>query len=398
MNEMKLADVTVPEGALYGVETVRCLQNLTCSPFKMSSCPELIESLALVKKAAARANLVSGVIEARVCDLIGAACDEVVSHRHDEQFPVDMLHGGGSIAFNQNMNEVLASVASRLGNASIDAKKQVNASQSTADSCSTAFRLALLGASEKLNRAIVECLEILEQKDRQYQTVQTVARTCLQDAMVVSISSYFSGWRGALERRRERLEAAAEQLHRVNLGGTVIGDGAGADPVYRLHVVPILSELSGRELLLRECLFDAAQNCDDINELSSALSQLAEFLVKMCCDLRLLSSGPNFGFAELQLPAVQNGSSFFVNKSNPVVPETLLQACFHVLGNHRSAQAAIEHCELHLNVFESGVFFHVLQSLNILCAAITLFNNKCLRELTVNEPRCTDMVDQFRRR
>lgn len=394
---MILKDVTVPDGALYGVETVRCLQNLTCSPFKMASCPELIEALACVKKAAARANFSCGVIDAPSADAIDLACDDVIAHRYDEQFPVDMLHGGGSIAFNQNMNEVLATVSSRLGGISVEAKKHVNASQSTADSCSTAFRLALLTAAAKLDLALSECVSTLKSKCDAYDAVVTVARTCLQDAMIVSVASYFSGWQSALERRRKRVAQAADQLHNVNLGGTVIGDGAGARPEYRTKVVSMLSEVTGRKLTLRENLFDAAQNSDDIGELSAALSQLVEFLVKMCSDLRLLSSGPRFGFSEISLPAVQNGSSFFSNKNNPVVPETLLQACFHVMGNHRAAQAAVEHAELSLNVFESGAFFHVLQSLKILEAAMVLFNDKCLRELSVNETRCAEMVTQFNR-
>lgn len=392
---MILADVTVPEGALYGVETVRCLQNLTCSPFKLASCPELIESLSYVKKAAARANVACGVIDEPVADAICRACDEVIAHQYDAQFPVDMLHGGGSIAFNQNMNEVLSTVASRLGRIPVEAKKHVNASQSTADSCSTAFRLALLTASAKLDRALIECVATLKIKSDYYDSVDTVARTCLQDAMVVSVSSYFSGWRAALDRRRQRIEQAADQLRQVNLGGTVIGDGAGAQPAYRQNIMSILSEVTARNLTLRENLFDAAQNSDDICELSAALNQLVEFLVKMCSDLRLLSSGPRFGFSEICLPAVQNGSSFFSNKNNPVVPETILQACFHVMGNHRAAQAAVEHAELSLNVFESGAFFHVLQSINILGAAMVLFNEKCLREMSVNETRCAEMVTQF---
>ena len=393
----KFAPVEVPDGALYGAETVRCLQNLSCSPFKMSACPELIEGLAAVKKAAALANRAAGVIDDSICQRICAACDQVIGHRHDREFPVDMLHGGGSIAFNQNMNEVLASLASAGEDSDVavcvlDAKVHVNASQSTADSCATAFRLAILIAAADLQAALSAVIDCLESKSTHYALQLTVARTCLQDAMPVPIASMFTAWSAGLQRRKERLSETVGRLKRVNLGGTVIGSGQGAPLAYREQVVQFLALVTGKPFVLRDNLYDAAQNADDLGEVSSALCQLAEMLIKVCADLRLLSSGPQFGFSELKLPAVQNGSSFFANKNNPVVPETVLQACFHVLGNHRAGQAALEHAELNLNVFESGLFFHTIQSISILRSALVLLNDRCLRDLTVNEQLCADMV------
>ncbi len=397
LQKNQFAAVSIPKGALYGAQTVRCLQNLSCSSYKLSSYPLLIKALARVKKAAALANEQAGVIQMVVCQSICAACDEVIELKHCHQFPVDMLHGGGSIAFNQNMNEVLASLATLNSGTTIDRidpKIHVNASQSTADSCSTAFRLALLEASEQLIAVLHGINGVLAQKSEQYAATVTVARTCLQDAMPVQISSMFSGWSSVLHRREHRLVAALNGLHRINLGGTVIGSGQGASASYRGKVVSVLNQLSGREFSLREDLYDAAQNCDDIGEVSSALCQLAEVLIKICSDLRLLSSGPNFGFGEIALPAVQEGSSFFSNKNNPVVPETVLQACFHVLGNHRAVQATLEHAELNLNVFESGAFFHTLESLLIMQSALDLLLDKCLRNITVNQAKCAEMLRQ----
>lgn len=387
------------ESVLYGQQTERCLENLSCSSFKFSHYPQLIRALALVKKAAALANQAACVLDEQTCSRICIACDEILEHRHDLQFPVDMLHGGGSIAFNQNMNEVVATIASRaqFGDAMvIDAKKHVNASQSTADSCSTAFRLALLDAAGPLVEVLESICELLLSKENENAQTITVARTCLQDAMTVSISSAFAGWRCAVARRSQRIKCNLEQLHSVNIGGTVIGSGEGAPEEYRRCVLPILAQLSNLSLNHRDNLYDAAQNCDDIAELSSSLSLLAEVLIKVCSDLRLLSSGPRFGFGELSLPAVQDGSSFFLNKNNPVVPETVLQACFHVLGNHRSVTAALEHAELNLNIFESGAFFHTLDSIIVLHSSLRLLLKKCLQDIIVNTEKCAAMVQQHR--
>lgn len=375
---------------LYGRQTELSIENLSCSPYKLSHHPELVQALALVKKAAALANERAGVISEELCQRISAVCDQIINGEYDAQFQVDMLHGGGSIAFNQNINEVIGSLAGA------HPKEHVNASQSTADSCSTAFRIALLIKSDSLVATLKSIERTLHEKTDTYTNTITIARTCLQDAMPVSISSMFAGWSEALKRRRKRLEQALNQLRQVNLGGTVIGNGAGAPETYRAAVIACLNQVCCSKLSVtltpRANLYDAAQNCDDIAEVSSALSQLAEVAIKVCSDLRLLSSGPQFGFGEIAIPAVQEGSSFFSNKNNPVVPETTLQACFHVLGNARAVQAVVEHGELNLNVFESGAFFHTVNSIVVLQSALELLLKKCLQDMIVREEKCAEMI------
>lgn len=410
--ELKIAD-----NLFYGVQTARTLENMSFSRFKMSEYPSFIKALALVKEAAACANYASGNLEESTCSAIKYACSEIKSGRHNSQFPVDMLHGGGSIGFNQNMNEVIATLAAQylkeqvqtkrstespseqvelLPKETVDAKAHVNLSQSTADACSTAFRLCLAAEISPLLSALEEILAGLAHLEKEFGELETVARTCLQDAMPVKFAGLFSGWYGGLERSRLRIIEQQKSLSAVNLGGTVIGSGEGASPAYRNLIVPALSKLLGRELSLKVNLYDAAQNIDEITALSGALELLAQILIKICQDLRLLSSGPQNGFAELILPALQDGSSFFSEKNNPVVPETVMQACFHVLGNHRAAMAALEHAELNLNIFESGAFFHTLDSLEILSAAISLLRSKAILSLKVNTKRCSEMLEKHK--
>ncbi|MBX9685292.1 MAG: hypothetical protein K2X27_01245, partial [Candidatus Obscuribacterales bacterium] len=344
----RFGELIIEDEKLYGVQTVRALENMSCSRFKMSDYPSFIRALALVKKAAALANQRASVISSQTCKQICSAADLVSSGNYDQNFPVDMLHGGGGIAFNQNINEVLARLAEREGKKNnleleIRAKEEVNAGQSTADSCSTAFRLALLTEMQALLETLFNLQESLKQRSLESDEIYTVARTCLQDAMPTKFSSVFSAWQSALARQRENLIAASAKLQHVNLGATVIGSGEGASPIYRKHVVEILSDLSGYPLKLKENLFDAAQHIDELADLANLLATLSGLLIKICGDLRLLSSGPQNGFGELILPAVQDGSSFFSAKNNPVIPETVMQACFHVIGNQRAAQAALEH-------------------------------------------------------
>lgn len=399
--------VSIEDDLLYGVQTWRCLQNLTCSSYKLGAFPELVQALAIVKMAAAQANLKAGIIDQSVASLISGACKKILDYDavliggYHKQFAVDMLHGGGSIAFNQNINEVIANIANleaggKAGDyAPVSPKSHVNASQSTADSCSTAFRLAVMSTAKALISACNLCDIQLDQLTERFVGTETVARTCLQDAMLVDATTIFGAWGALLRRRADHIEQTTGALRAVNLGGTVIGTGEGADPKYRDCVVACLSDLTDLPLILRPNLYDAAQNIDDLGEVSCSIELLAQSLIKVASDLRLLSSGPQNGFGELTLPAVQDGSSFFKGKVNPVVPETIMQACFHVIGSQTASRKALEHGELNLNVFESGAVFHILESLKILADSVTLLNSKCLSDLSINVDRCKQMVQNL---
>ncbi|MDR7319404.1 lyase family protein [Brevibacillus nitrificans] len=391
----------IPQDALYGIQTVRALQNLSFSGKSLRQYPAYIASLAMVKKAAARANERAEVIETSVRQAIEQACDELIAGKHLEHFPVDILHGGGGIGTNMNVNEVISNLANEQAGmprgtyAPVHPVDHVNASQSTSDACHTAIRMAIVQEYAGLDDLLARMQETWEKLVQRLMPITTIARTCLQDGMCVQLGETFSGYAAVWKRRHRSLKQAVQELLAVNLGGTVIGSGIGAPSAYREAVLAELCHLSGMRLQHRENLFDAAQNLDDLAQVSAQLSLLSTCLLKIAKDLRLLSSGPEAGFAEISLPAVQAGSSFFPGKINPVVPESLIQSCFQVLGCDRVVQATLEHGELDLNVFEGAAGANILDALYMLKNALVLFHEKCLAGIEANEERCEELANTF---
>src|SRR3984893_13688831 len=374
-----LGERAVPADALYGIHTVRAVENLGFSGRILANYPDYIRALATVKSAGARANRDAQVIDARRQGAIERACDGLIRGEHLAQFPVDLLAGGGSIAGNMNLNEVTANLACEdLGGARgsyepVHPKLHVNASQSTADVCHTAIRMIGLGGWSGLRRALSQCVEAFRAKAAELRPVVTISRTCLQDASPVSLGELFGGHAAAIARRTGELAQSVTALARINLGGTAIGSGSGAPASYRRAIVKRFNEIAGQKFTLCPNLYDAAQNIDDLGAVSAQLAMLAEVLIKIAQDLRLLSSGPEGGFGEIILPAVQEGSSIFPGKINPVIPETLLQCCFQVLGCERAARLALERGELNLNVFEGAAGINVMDAMEMLRQALPRF-------------------------
>ncbi|MDX2168112.1 MAG: lyase family protein [Deltaproteobacteria bacterium] len=390
----ELGSVTLPADALYGVETARALAHLAFSRHRLRDYPAYLAALAAVKRAAARANQRAGVLAPAVAGAIDAAGDAVMRGAHAEQFPVDLLGGGGSIGVNMNLNEVLAALATRqLGStAAVQPRRDVNASQSTADVCHSAARLAVRAAAVDCLRAVDAAATTLQAHAQRWAAVPTLARTCLQDAMPTTVDVLFAGHAGGLRRRAAALRESLAPLDQVVLGATVIGDGQGAPPAYRTAVVPALAELVGRPLAAHPHPADALQHGDDLAAVSAALVLLAQALGKLAQDLRLLASGPRGGLGELRLPHVQSGSSFFSGKSNPVLPESVIQCVCQVLGCDRAVQAAAERAELHLQVFDAVAVVNALDALSMLGVVVERFERLCLRGLAVNEARCRELA------
>ncbi len=391
----RIGTLEIPRRALYGIQTARAAANLSFSGRTLGDYPLLIRALANVKIAAARANLDAGVIDARIARTLERACRTLAASEHRRELIADPLGGGGNIGINQNINEVIAHLASagaRRGTPRIDPKFQVNASQSTADVCATAARIAIIETARPLVAALEDCARAYRAKARALKHVTTLARTCLQDAQPASLGDFLSGHAAAIQRRTAALARSVRALRRVNLGGTVIGAGNGAPPAYRRAILRRLREATGLDLAARANLFDAAQNCDDLGAVAAELGMLAEAMIKIAQDLRLLSSGPKAGFGEIILPAVQEGSSFFPGKINPVVPESLIQCCFQVLGHERAARLALERGELNLNVFEGAAAINILDACAILERATRLFTTRCVDGIRANEPRCAALA------
>ncbi|HXW83081.1 MAG TPA: lyase family protein [Candidatus Binataceae bacterium] len=392
-----IGTVAVPREALYGVHTWRALRNLAFSGRSLADYPGLLRALALVKLAAARANRAARVLDARRAHAIESACASIARGAYRDQFPADVLGGGGWIGINMNLNEVIAKLANRRlpGSQAVDPKAHVNASQSTADVCHTASRIAILTEWRELSAMLTACECAYCAKARQLRRVTTMARTCLQDALPASLGEFLGGHAAGIARRTAALDRAVTALRRVNLGGTVIGSGAGTSASYRGAVIARLREVTGMNLRRRANLYDAAQNIDDLGAVAAELGLLAELLIKLAQDLRLLASGPAGGFGEIILPAVQEGSSFFAGKINPVVPETLMLCCFEVLGCERAARLGLERGELNLNVFEPAAAANILDAMSMLRRALGSFR-ECVTGLEANLERCAELASRAR--
>ncbi|MFD0696587.1 lyase family protein [Paenibacillus sp. GCM10027628] len=383
--------LTIPDDALYGVQTARTVNNMSFSGHSLSQYQSYVRSLAMVKKAAAVANARAGEIDEPTRDAIIEACNQLIEGKHLHQFPVDAFHGGGSIGINMNVNEVIAALAG--GN--VNPTDHVNASQSTADVCHTAIRIALIQSFRPLAENLAHVIDTLNRKAAEFEPVLTIARTCWQDGMRVSAGILFQASASALSRRLVAVNQAVDSIHRINLGGTVIGSGVGANPVYREAIVPILAEIAGLPLQPRPDLFDAAQYPDDLGRLSSEIRLTSAVLVKLAKDLRLLSSGPESGLTELVLPAVQAGSSFFPGKVNPVIPETVIHCGLLINGNDHTIQSAVELGEVHLNLADGLMGTLLLDNMQMLSRTVAIFESRCLSGITINEEMCRRYADSF---
>jgi aspartate ammonia-lyase len=297
-----------------------------------------------------------------------------------------------------NVNEVIANLASEhLGGARgtyqpVHPKTHVNASQSTADVCHTAVRMTVLSRWSGLRRVLTQCVATFRKKAAELRPVLTISRTCLQDASPVSLGELFGGHAEAIARRTGELAQSMKALTRINLGGTAIGSGSGASASYRRVIVKRLNEVASQKFTLRPNLYDAAQNIDDLGAVSAQLAMLAEVLIKVAQDLRILASGPNGGFGEIVLPAVQEGSSIFPGKINPAIPETMIQCCFQMLGCERVARLALERGELNLNVFEGAAAANIFDAIEMMERSIALFSDRCVSGITANKKRCKELA------
>jgi aspartate ammonia-lyase len=376
-----------------GPHTRRSTEVMGVSGRTLGSCPPLRRALGQVKVATARANGEAGVLEAPIAGALADAAALIADGRVDPAaFPADLLAGGGSIAVHMNLNEVLATMASATTGQTVDPKAHAGASQSTADVCHTASRLAVLDRAEHLLAAVDGLLARLTEAADRLEPVTTLARTCLQDAVAAPLSTVFEGSAEAIARRAAALAGAMEPLHQVVLGATVIGRGDHADPAYRAVVVTHLAAVTGRPLVVHPGPAGALQHGDDLVAVSAAVAQLTHPLLKLAADLRLLGSGPAGGFGEVLVPDVLDGSSFFRGKRNPVVAETLIQACIQVQGLDHAVQLAAGRAELYLQVLDGLVTIDVLDQLDLLATAVERFDRFVLADLQADARRCAELA------
>ncbi|WP_041598510.1 aspartate ammonia-lyase [Hahella chejuensis] len=393
-----LGDEPVPRDAYYGIQTQRAKQNFNITGVPISHFPELINSLAMVKMAAARANRETGQLSDAKADVIEAACRDIINGGYHDQFIVDLIQGGAGTSTNMNANEVIANRALEImGHVKgeyefLHPNNDVNMSQSTNDAYPTAARLAIIFASEPLSTALSDLIKALEEKSREFADVIKMGRTQLQDAVPMTLGQEFGAYAVTLREDIDRISYAAGLLQEVNLGGTAIGTGLNAHPDYPDLAIDALADISGKPMQLAHCLVEATSDMGAFILFSGVLKRLAVKLSKVSNDLRLLSSGPRAGFNEINLPPMQPGSSIMPGKVNPVIPEAMNQTAFQVIGNDLAITMAAEAGQLQLNAMEPLIIYNLLSGMRMLGEAIKMLETKCVAGITANKEHCENTV------
>ncbi|WP_028310288.1 aspartate ammonia-lyase [Derxia gummosa] len=385
-----LGEKDIPVTAYWGVHSARAVENFPISGQTLADWPDLVKALAMVKKAAARANLAFGVIDATRAGAIGLACDDIIGGELLDQFVVDVIQGGAGTSSNMNANEVIANRAlERLGHDFgrydvLHPNDHVNASQSTNDVYPTALRLAAWFGIEKLLAAMAPLRESFERKAAEFADVLKIGRTQLQDAVPMTLGQEFSAFAVMLKEDEQRLREARALIVEVNLGATAIGTGLNAPAGYAEAVIPLLAGISGVPVVKAENLVEATQDTGAFVQLSGVLKRIAVKLSKTCNDLRLLSSGPQAGFGDIRLPPRQAGSSIMPGKVNPVIPEVVNQVAFEVVGNDMTITMASEAGQLQLNAFEPIMGWSLNKSLRHLANACDTLREHCVEGIEPN--------------
>lgn len=393
-----LGEKEVPSVAYYGVQTLRAVENFPITGYRIH--PSLITAMAIVKKAAALANMDTGYLAKDIGHEIAEAAQEIVDGKFHDQFIVDPIQGGAGTSINMNTNEVIANRAlERMGYekgeyAKISPNTHVNMAQSTNDAFPTGIHIATLMMLEELLITMEELHAAFRTKAKEFDHVIKMGRTHLQDAVPIRLGQEFEAYSRVLARDIKRIKQSRQHLYEVNMGATAVGTGLNANPTYIEQVVKHLRTFSGFPLVGAEHLVDATQNTDAYTEVSAALKVCMMNMSKIANDLRIMASGPRVGLAEIQLPARQPGSSIMPGKVNPVMAEVINQVAFQVIGNDHTICLASEAGQLELNVMEPVLVFNLIQSISIMNNGFRVFREYCIKGITANEELLKQYVEK----
>jgi aspartate ammonia-lyase len=393
-----LGEKAIPETAYYGIQTLRATENFPVSGIKVPL--TFIRAYVMVKKAAALANAEVGWLNEKRKQAIVQACEEILAGNFLDQIVVDVFQAGAGTSFNMNVNEVLANRALEiLGKKKGDYKSvgpndHVNMGQSTNDTFPTATHIAVLVALQPLLKELDSLADAFEKLSRKYLKTVKSGRTHLQDAVPVTIGQEFSAYSSSLRNACNQLRERQKNLYALALGGTAAGTGANAHPKYKRLAIAELAKMTGFPLKPAENAFEALQSCRPVQTVSSGLKELALELIRVANDLRLLSSGPTTGLAEIELPAVQPGSSIMPGKINPVMAECLDMVAFQVVGNDLTVSFAVQAGQIELNVMMPVIVYNMLFSIQILTSYLPVFRRKCVGGIKVNEKRCAQYLEK----
>lgn len=393
-----LGSVEIPAEAYWGVHTARAHENFPIARRPISVYPDFIRAFACVKQAAARANLEIGALDEKRANLIDRACEDVKTGLLIDEFVVGVIQGGAGTSSNMNVNEVITNRALELGGYQkgdyheINPNDHTNKGQSTNDTYPTAVKIAL----DFSIRSLLEELDLLAEsfaaKGREFAHILKVGRTQLQDAVPMTLGQEFTAFAVTLREEVDRIEEAVVLLHEVNMGATAIGTGINTGPGYREAVIRHLRDITDLDLESAGDLIESTSDTGVFITFSGALKRSAIKLSKISNDLRLLSSGPQAGFGEINLPARQAGSSIMPGKVNPVIPEAVSQVAYSVAGADVTVTMAVEAGQLQLNAFEPVIAHSIFQSITWLERACRTLRINCVDGITVNEDRLEDLV------
>jgi len=387
-----IGEVNVPADALYGVQTTRALENFQISNLRIH--PALIIAYAEVKKAAAWANIQTGKLEQEIGDVIIRSADEIIGGCWREHFSLDVFQAGAGTSYNMNMNEVIANRSLELlgdqrGNYErIEPNDHVNKSQSTNDTMPTAMRIAVVRLLRELVQVIEHLVASFTQKGEEFADIQKAGRTHLHDATPMTLGQEFNAYAGNLRRAMARLAAMEEALLEIPLGGTALGTGENADPDYAPLAIDRLAEITGLKVRAAADRIQSQQSLGDFVAVSAALRGFAVELSKIANDLRLLNSGPHTGLYEIELPALQPGSSIMPGKVNPATAEMINMVCFHTIGRDVAIMMCAEAGQLEVNVMMPYVAYALLETLAVMTQAVDTFDEKGVQRIRAHPDRC----------
>ena len=388
-----LGEVRVPKDALYAAQTQRAVDNFPISPLCFPR--QFIRAIGLIKGAAAAVNLDLEQMDAKMAAAIQSASAEVAGGAHDAHFPLDIFQTGSGTSTNMNANEVIATLASRILDGDVHPNDHVNMGQSSNDVIPSAIHLsAYLSVVEELLPALRQLQQTLDAKAAEVDDIVTTGRTHLMDAMPIRLSQELGGWSNQIDKGQRRLRDALARLAELAQGGTAVGTGINAHPEFGARMAAKLAEMTGQPLRTSENYFESLSSQDAAVELSGQLKTIATSLMKMANDLRWMNSGPLAGIGEIELPALQPGSSIMPGKINPVIPEAVTMVAAQVTGNDVTITIGGQSGSFQLNVMLPVIAYNLLQSISILAGASRLLADRAIAGFAVNAERISGLVDR----
>lgn len=389
-----LGEMLLDDNLYYGVQTKRAL--LLCNPSneKLYLYPELIQALVEIKIAAATTHTNLKVLDSKISDAIIRASNEILNGKFKDQFPIDLISGGGGVSIHMNVNEVIANRANEIisgtkGYYHVHPNIHINMGQSTNDVLPSAMKIVAARKIKELIQVLKYVEKCISKIVKKNMNVVKISRTCIQDAVPITFGQYLSAFQEFINRQISKFTQLEADSLFIPLGATAVGTGIGTYKGYHVNVIKNLSKVTKLNIKANNNLFDGLQFADFYVELSASLKSLAFGLSKIGRDIRILSSGPRSGINEINIQPVQNGSSIMPGKVNPSLPELMNIVAYQIAGNDTSISMASEGGELELNVWEPIFIVNISQSFKLLIEAIPVFTDKCLQTLEVNKKICS---------